>query len=203
MVTTRRLRALCALFPDFDTLDVSLFCSVLSLAGRRWNHRAFDLTLATLADLDVPGGPLPLRASQVYSELAPCDVIFVPGGRGMEKALLQPAFVTELARLGQSARALCAVGMGQLALVRAGLLRAPVCCSLESAAELARRFPDVAIDSQREVVIEPPSYRGQSSLSALPVALELVADVLGAGEADHIGRALGQRQRAPRLSFTR
>jgi hypothetical protein len=46
-------------------------------------------------------------------------------------------------------------------------------------------------------------YLGSKSLSALPVALQLVADVLGASEADHVARALGQRQRAPRLTLGR
>jgi transcriptional regulator GlxA family with amidase domain len=199
MVTTRRLRTLCVLFPEFDTLDVTLFCSVLSLAGQRWNHRAFELSLGAMNPGEVSGRPLALNADIALSELEPVDVIFVPGGRGAGAAADDRVFVEQVARVGQGARARCAVGGGQMALARAELLAGPTCCDAETGAELLRRLPEMTNEAEREFAIRPPNYLGQRSLGVLPVALQLVADVLGTSEADHIARALGQRRRAPKL----
>jgi transcriptional regulator GlxA family with amidase domain len=201
MVTTRRLRALCLLFPDFDTLDVTLFCSVLASAGQRWNHRAFELSLGALGPRQVPGRPLPLLSNCTLSDIDPVDVVFVPGGRGALAAADDSAWVAELARVGGSARARCAVGAGQVALASAGLLGKAACAGSDIGAELAKRFPDVRTDGQREFLVEGPCYLGSTSLSVLPLALELVACVLGSSEADHVARALGQHRRAPRLEL--
>lgn len=195
------MRVLCALYPDFDTLDVTLFCSVLDLAGQRWNHRAFELRLVSRVSGPLPGRPCTLSA-EALSEFESADVLFVPGGRGASKASEDHEFVAELQRLGDGASARAAIGRGQLVLAAAGLLDGAACCDVETGADLQRRHPELAlaVDHERDFQSDGTSYLGRKSLSALPLALQLVLDVLGSGEADYVAQCLGQRRRAPRVA---
>lgn len=56
------------------------------------------------------------------SDIDRCDMICVPGGPGQTDAMLDPAFLAEIKRLGSSARYVTSVCTGSLILAAAGLL---------------------------------------------------------------------------------
>lgn len=194
MVTTRRQRVVCCLYDGFSSLDVSLFCAVLSRAGQRWNHRAFDVSLCALGVGEIPGAPHPLVSQGPLAEQSQAEVVFVPGGDGAERAGSDLAFVSEVARLARSAEKVCAAGGGQLVLAQATLL--PVTATAadgELAALLEARLGGTAI--VRDYHAEGRLAVAAHSLGVLPLALGLVQSALGRSEAEHVATLLGQRQR--------
>jgi transcriptional regulator GlxA family with amidase domain len=196
MVTTRRLRVVCCLFEGFATLDVSLFHSVLALAGQRWNHRAFELTLGAASAGLVPGFPHPLSATHSLAELEPADVLFVPGGSGAKRAAEDEGWGKRLRELAQGASAIVTCGSGQFVLARSGLLAESAAVATGPLAEELKLALGSEVISDAEYVVDGALHVASSSLSLLPVALELVRATLGRSEADAVAGALGQRQPA-------
>jgi transcriptional regulator GlxA family with amidase domain len=195
VVTTRRQRVVCCLFDGFLTLDVVLFCSVLASAGQRWNHRAFEVVLAARRAGPIDGVPSPLIATATLGGSLGADIVFVPGGSGIETAGNDSEFVQQLGALVNQATKLCATGTAQLLLARSShlpLAATAVDGSLAPALEaLGQGSPAV-----RDLHGDDRYHTAAHSLAALPLALDVVRAFLGRSEADAVAAALGQRQRA-------
>jgi transcriptional regulator GlxA family with amidase domain len=202
MVTTRRLRVGCCLYPGFDTLDVALFGAVLTGAGQRWNHRAFELSLLGQVPGVTRGVPSAMVADAPLASADVKDVLFVPGGPGADLASQDVAFIEALSRASRSAGKLCTSGRGQLLLAAADVLPGEAVCADEPLfGELERRLERPLAEASRELHVEGSCWVASKSLLVLKLALQLVRDTLGRGEADAMASALGQSPHDVLLRF--
>jgi putative intracellular protease/amidase len=79
-----------------------------------------------------------------FAEIAACDVVCVPGGSGVNDAILDRVFLAELRRLAASARLVTSVCTGSLALGAAGLLHGKRAACHWFARELLASFGAIA-----------------------------------------------------------
>lgn len=159
-----------ALFPRITQLDFTGPHEVL------WRLPGARLTLASAA-----GGPVPADGGLVFdtvklADVAPCDVLLVPGGMGVVPALEDPVFVDALRRLGGSARYVVSVCSGSLALAAAGLLRGRRAACHWAWRELLAEFPEVTPDAAR-VVRDGRVFSGGGVTAGIDVALTLAAEL--------------------------
>jgi transcriptional regulator GlxA family with amidase domain len=196
MVTTRRSRVVCCLYPGFDVLDVALFTGVLAEAGRRWNHLAFEIVLAATAVGPVEGVSAAMVATIGLSNLTAPDVFFVPGGRGALQASSDETLVTDLTRVTRGVTTFGACGTGQLLLAAAGRLANSVVCAEGSLwTELEKRLGEPLPAPGKEVEMEGGWLIASKSLLVSKLAFQLVKTTLGRSEADAVAAALGQSPR--------
>jgi transcriptional regulator GlxA family with amidase domain len=198
MVQTRRLHVVCALFPGFHTLDVSLFCAPLAVAGRRWNHKAFAIALCGRDPGAVEGSPHDLHATSAFTDVEAADVVFVPGGHfDLHQFDGQEETVTALRRLVGENTKLCAVGRGQVLASRIASVG-----TLLGDESLQRECPsDVVLDAKQPWHSDATTYLAARSLAAWDIALQLVEDTLGKSEAQFVAAEYGRSHRKVTVSI--
>ena len=112
------------------------------------------------------------------ADIPACDVVCVPGGRGVtDDAIKDEVFLRELRRLASTARYVTSVCTGSLALGAAGLLRGK-----RSACHWAWRellVPFGAIPSADRVVRDGNVITGGGVTAGIDFALTLVAEIAG------------------------
>ena len=107
-----------ALFPGVTQLDFTGPHQVFSMLP------SATVIVASSAGGTLESSGLVFAGLQRLSDIAACDVICVPGGRGVtDNAIHDEVFIRELRRLAESARYVTSVCRGSLALGAAGLLR--------------------------------------------------------------------------------
>ncbi len=79
------------------------------------------LASTTGGEIEGEGGVI-IGGLHRLSDIAACDIICVPGGRGIDDAILDEVFLREVRRLAASARFVTSVCTGALGLGAAGLL---------------------------------------------------------------------------------
>lgn len=114
----RNLIVVFTLFPGGLALDFMGPHMVFSrLPGAR-------VLLASTMGGEIQGeGGITIGGLHRLSDIAACDIVCVPGGRGIDDAILDEAFLSEVRRLAGSARFITSVCTGALGLGAAGLLR--------------------------------------------------------------------------------
>lgn len=105
------------------------------------------------------------------------DLIMIPGGPGQTQAMLDPAFMAQVKRLGESARFVTAVCTGSLILAAAGLLTGRRAGSHWAYRELLAMFG--AIPDDARVVRDENIYTGGGVTAGIDIALQIVADLAG------------------------
>jgi cyclohexyl-isocyanide hydratase len=119
------------------------------------------------------------------AEIPACDVVCVPGGRGVtDNAIKDEVFLDELRRLAGTARYVTSVCTGSLALGAAGLLRGK-----RAACHWAWRdllVPFGAIPDAGRVVRDGNVVTGGGVTAGIDFALSLVAEIAGAETAQTI-----------------
>ncbi|MBL8537822.1 MAG: DJ-1/PfpI family protein [Hyphomonadaceae bacterium] len=118
------------------------------------------------------------------SDIAACDMIFVPGGPGQTDAMLDTRFMAEVTRLGRSARYVAAACTGSLILGAAGLLKGKRAGSHWAYRELLAAFG--AVPDSARVVHDGGAFTGGGVTAGIDIALRIVADIAGAGTAKEI-----------------
>lgn len=178
---TRSRSVLVLLFDEVEALDVVGPVQALSVAGRRYNFRPFAVTLAgpRVGPIDTRN-QLRLEATVDFASAEPPEILLVPGGYGARRALDDPATVAAVARLGEDAEVLLAVGWGVALLGRAGLLgNAEVAASGEIAESLKQHAPEARAVSEPDVVAGERVVTVKGSADALALGLFLVERLLG------------------------
>jgi transcriptional regulator GlxA family with amidase domain len=127
-------------------------------------------TLATEMGLTLTG----LRA---LADIKGCDMIMVPGGPGQTEAMLDPAFMAQVKRLGEGARYVTSVCTGSLILGAAGLLKGKRAGSHWAYRELLSNFG--AIPDGARVERDGNVITGGGVTAGIDIALTIVADIAG------------------------
>jgi cyclohexyl-isocyanide hydratase len=118
-------------------------------------------------------------------DIAACDVICVPGGRGVtDNAIHDEAFLGELRRLAGTARFVTSVCTGSLALGAAGLLRGKRAACHWAWREALALFG--ATPTPGRVVRDGNIVTGGGVTAGIDFALSLVAEIAGAEAAQAI-----------------
>ena len=121
---------------------------------------------------------------RALADIEGCDMIMVPGGPGQTEAMLNPEFMAEVKRLGESARYVTSVCTGSLILAAAGLLTGRRAGSHWAYRELLAPFG--AIPDDARVVRDGNAITGGGVTAGIDIALSIVADIAGAETAKMI-----------------
>jgi transcriptional regulator GlxA family with amidase domain len=105
------------------------------------------------------------------------DMIMIPGGPGQTEAMLDPVFMAEVKRLGESATYVASVCTGSLILAAAGLLTGKRAGSHWAYRDLLAAFGAVPDDAR--VVRDGNAITGGGVTAGIDIALSIVADIAG------------------------
>ena len=110
------------------------------------------------------------------ADIGACDMIMIPGGPGQTEAMLDPDFLAEVKRLGESARYVTSVCTGSLILAAAGLLKGKRAGSHWAYRDLLTAFG--AIPDPARVVRDGNVISGGGVTAGIDIALAIVAEGL-------------------------
>lgn len=114
---------------------------------------------------------------RALADIDRADMIMIPGGPGQTEAMLDPAFMAEVKRLGESARYVTSVCTGSLILAAAGLLTGKRAGSHWAYRDLLAAFG--AIPDDARVVRDGAAITGGGVTAGIDIALTIVADLAG------------------------
>jgi transcriptional regulator GlxA family with amidase domain len=197
-------------FPNVQALDVTGPVEVFSMASRLGGS-------AYSVEVVAPGGEAIATSSgltlvphaALHGHRGPIDTLVVAGGGGVESAEHDDKLIPWLARAAQRSRRVASVCNGAFLLARAGLLddrRATT--HWAACAELARRYPRIAVQSDKIFVQDGNVYTSAGVTAGMDLALALVEEDLGPRAALEVARWLvvfmkrpgGQSQFSTQLS---
>ncbi|MCL4716265.1 MAG: DJ-1/PfpI family protein [Hyphomonadaceae bacterium] len=140
------------------------------------------------------GGELVSEMGLTFARLARladverADMIMIPGGPGQTEAMLDPAFMGEVKRLGAGARYVASVCTGSLILAAAGLLKGKRAGSHWAYRELLGAFG--AVPDGARVVRDGEAITGGGVTAGIDIALTIVAELAGEDAAKTIQLAI-------------
>ena len=190
---TRPYRLAVVAFDEMDLLDVSAPLEVLSTAGRKWNWRAVKAELVASTPRTISTrSQLQIGPASSFDTCPDPELLLIPGGYGARLALQDAALLDYLARVRDGLTLTLAIGLGCLVAARAGLLNgAEVATTPMLADEL------VGLDGSLTPRVQPGPLLATKALtaahngSAVELGLEVVAKLLGKGQAAGTARELG------------
>lgn len=180
------------LVPQVHLLDLAGPAQVFSTAA----DHGYGYELRFIAEQeDVPTAQgVPIRASTAWPELAPDDLLVVPGWRSptlRRNGRLNPATLRRLSEHHRSGGTVASVCAGADALGRAGLLDGRRCTTHHDLQdELARRYPRARLVRDVLYVTDDRVVTSAGIASGIDLALHLVAARHGARAAARIARAM-------------
>jgi transcriptional regulator GlxA family with amidase domain len=190
---TRPYRLAIIAFDEMDLLDVAGTLEVFSSAGRKWNWRAIKAELVS----STPGVHATRAQLQVGPALAldSCpepELVLIPGGYGARRALEDAALLDYLSRVREGLTLTLAVGLGALVAARAGLLQgSDVAVTAALKDELCALDSSIIPRSDVRTATAPRCITAAQNGSAIDLGLEVVARLLGKGQATGTARELG------------
>lgn len=125
---------------------------------------------------------------RALADIDRADLIMTPGGPGQTEAMQDPAFMSEVKRLGENARYVTSVCTGSLILAAAGLLQGKRAGSHWAYRELLAMFG--AIPDPARVVRDGNAITGGGVTAGIDIALSIVADLAGEEAAKTIQLAI-------------
>jgi len=141
------------------------------------------LASTTGGEIRAEGGII-VGGLQRLSQIDSCDIICVPGGAGVDDAILDEIFLTELRRLAATARFITSVCTGSLALGAAGLLRGKRAACHWFAREFLRAFG--ATPDHNRVARDGNVITSGGVTAGIDFALSIAAELVGADIAQEI-----------------
>ncbi len=155
--------------------------------------------LARMPDAEViiaskDGGMLVTELGLTFTNLSAlagidrADMIMIPGGPGQTDAMLDPAFMAEVKRLGEGAEYVTSVCTGSLVLAAAGLLKGRRAGSHWAYRDLLTNFG--VIPDPARVVRDGNAITGGGVTAGIDIALTIVRDLRGEAVAKMIQLAL-------------
>ena len=160
------------LFPRLTQLDLTAPFEVFS----RLPQTAVDLAAATL-DPVVSEGGLSILPTTTFADSAPCDLLFVPGGRGVDAAMLDANVIDFIRRQSVDARWITSVCTGALLLGAAGLLRGYEATTHWTAMDLLPAFGAKPIE--KRVVRDRNRFTAAGVSAGIDFALSIAAELHG------------------------
>jgi transcriptional regulator GlxA family with amidase domain len=210
-------RIVVAAFPDVQVLDVTGPLEVFGRTARWLVERGYRSDLAYKVEIAGPRrGPLvtssgfSLVADLAYRDLRPgIDTLLVAGGRGAQAASRDRTLLACLRRMAPRVRRLGSVCTGTYVLAAAGVLDGRRATTHWAYCEdLAKRYPDVAIDAEPIFVRDGHIYTSAGVTTGMDLALAMVEEDHGHQIALEVARQLvlflrrpgGQAQFSAQLS---
>jgi putative intracellular protease/amidase len=114
---------------------------------------------------------------RALADIDRADLIMIPGGPGQTDAMLDPAFMAEVKRLGESAKYVTSVCTGSLILGAAGLLKGKRAGCHWAYRDLLAAFG--AIPDDARVVRDGAIITGGGVTAGIDIALTIVAEIAG------------------------
>lgn len=166
-----RFEIVFAIYPRVTHLDFTGPHEVLS---RTPNSR---VTVASLGGRDIAAEGMTFSGLADLAKVERCDLLCVPGGLGTVEAMLDPAFMREIRRLGEGARYLTSVCTGSLVLAAAGFLAGKRAACHWAWRELL--VPFGAIVDEGRVVRDGHIITGGGVTAGLDFAFTVLAELAG------------------------
>ncbi|NUR28172.1 MAG: GlxA family transcriptional regulator [Catenulispora sp.] len=189
-------RVVFLIFPRFQMLDLAgpleVFAQADSLfqpAERRYQIEVVAPSAEPVTATD--GLAVVPHATLAEAANRPVDTLVVVGGYGVREAMLDPVCVEWVQAMAARARRVTSVCSGALLLAAAGLLdgrRAATHWS--NCEELARRFPEVRVESDPIFVRDDPVWTSAGITAGMDLAMALVEDDHGPETARRIAKQL-------------
>lgn len=167
------------LFPDLTQLD---FAGPYEVFSRLPNGRVY-LLAPTLDPIYSESG-LTLQPNTSFGRSPTLDVLFVPGGLGVNVKLKDPEFLDFLKFQGSSARYVTSVSTGSLLLAAAGLLQGYRATTHCFSLERLTRYGE--IETVVERVVRDRSRITARGTAGIDLALVLAAELFGGAVAQEI-----------------
>jgi putative intracellular protease/amidase len=166
-----RLQIVIALYPGVTHLDFTGPHQVLTRTPDA------DLIVASMGGQDIEAEGLTFTGLADLAKIERCDVLNVPGGFGTADAMLDPAFMGEIRRLGAGAKYLTSVCTGSLILGAAGFLKGKRAACHWAWRELLEPFG--ASVGEERVVRDGNVITGGGVTAGIDFALTLLAELAG------------------------
>jgi cyclohexyl-isocyanide hydratase len=171
------------LIPRMVQLDVTGPFEVLA----RVPGWSVALVAATLDPVRTDRG-LRIVPDVTRKDAAPADLLVIPGGTGVDVAMLDPAWIAFVQRQAMSAQHVFGICTGSLLLAAAGLLRGRRAGGHWQARDLLTQFG--VTPSNQRVTVDGKYYTSGGVTSGIDVALRVVADLEGEAVARKIQLAI-------------
>jgi cyclohexyl-isocyanide hydratase len=179
MTASREIRINMILFAGLTQLDLTGPHEVLvRMPGAR-----IELVGESLAPV-VSARGLAIVPTATRQSVAPADLLVVPGGRGVDQAIIDPAWVSFMREAAASARWVFGICTGTLLLGAAGVLRGRRATGHWLARDLLSRFGANVCDER--IVIDGNIYTSGGVTAGIDMALRVVADLAGEETAKRI-----------------
>jgi cyclohexyl-isocyanide hydratase len=173
MTASREIAINMVLVDGFTQLDLIGPHEVLvRMPGAR-----IELVASSMAPVASARGGLAIVPTATRASVAPADLLVVPGGRGVDQAIVDPAWVSFVREAGASARWIFGICTGTLLLGAAGLLRGRRATGHWLARDLLSRFGANVCDERS--VVDGNVYTAGGVTAGIDMALRLVADLAG------------------------
>jgi cyclohexyl-isocyanide hydratase len=146
-----------------------------------------DLVAASMEPVRTDYG-LTLMPTRTRESAKPSDIVVVPGGRGVDRAMLDDAWLAYARQEAAKASYVCSVCTGSLLLGAAGLLTGRRAGAHWQARDLLACFG--VTPSDERVTVDGKFYTSAGVTSGIDLALLVVADVAGEETARRIQLAI-------------
>lgn len=173
----------CVLFPDLTQLDLTGPYEVF----HRMPDALVHLAAATAEPVESEGG-LAIVPTLTFDELPLCDVLFVPGGPGVNAAMLDEELIGFLQRHAARSTWVASACTGSLLLGAAGLLAGYEATTHWASLEFLQAFG--AWPKQERVVVSGNRITGAGVSAGIDVALRIAEEIHGPRVAEEIRIAI-------------
>ncbi|WP_397401855.1 DJ-1/PfpI family protein [Phenylobacterium sp.] len=173
-----RFQIVFALYPGVTHLD---FTGPHQVLVRTPNA---DVVVASMGGQDIDAEGLRFSNLADLATLERCDLLCVPGGFGTTDAMLDPAFMAAIRRLGAGATYLTSVCTGSLILGAAGFLTGKRATSHWAWRDQLSEFG--AIVSDERVVRDGNVFTGGGVTAGIDFALTMLAELAGQDYAESV-----------------
>jgi cyclohexyl-isocyanide hydratase len=180
----------CVLFPNLTQLDLTGPFEVF----RRLPGATIYLVAATPDAIESEGG-LTFLPNSTFSETPICDVLFVPGGTGVNEAMLDDEMLAFLRLQGDHARWVTSACTGALLLGAAGLLAGYEAATHWASMEFLQAFG--AWPREERVVVSANRITGGGVTAGIDIALRIAEETHGRAVAEEIRLAIEYRPEEP------
>ena len=146
-----------------------------------------DLVAASMQPVRTDRG-LMILPTQTRESAKPCDILVVPGGPGIDNAMLDVGWIAYTQREAADAKYVFSVCTGSLLLAAAGLLTGRRAGGHWQARDLLARFGVTPSDAR--LIVDGKFYTSAGVTSGIDMALRVVADIVGEESARKIQLAI-------------
>lgn len=180
----------CVLFPNLTQLDLTGPYEVF----RRLPDAIVHLVAATPDPVESEGG-LTILPNATFSDTPICEVLFVPGGTGVNDTMLDDEMLAFLRLQGDHARWVTAACTGALLLGAAGLLAGYEAATHWASMEFLQTFG--AWPKEDRVVVSANRITGGGVTAGIDIALRIAEETHGRKVAEEIRLAIEYKPEVP------